>query len=169
MTLAGTDKIVDFAKQEAVTPWHAIDDRIMGGNSQSHAEHIEGTGMRFSGIVSLENNGGFASIRSGTFELDLSDCQELVLRLRGDGKNYKISLRNDDFFDGVSYQATFATRQQTWQEIALPFDAFTPTHHGILLTTVAPLDTTRIRSIGLFIADRQVGPFQLDLAWIKGI
>jgi NADH dehydrogenase [ubiquinone] 1 alpha subcomplex assembly factor 1 len=77
-------------------------------------------------------------------------------------------LRTDLFFDGVSYQTTFTTMKDTWQEITLPFAAFTPTHHGIKLSTVAPMDTTSIKSFGFFIADHQEGPFQLDVAWLKG-
>jgi hypothetical protein len=44
---------------------------------------------------------------------------------------------------------------------------FTPTHHGIELSTVAPMNTSTIKSFGFFIADRQEGSFQLDVAWIK--
>jgi NADH dehydrogenase [ubiquinone] 1 alpha subcomplex assembly factor 1 len=160
--------ILDFTDVLTCSNWEAVDDRIMGGCSQSQPEHIENVGLRFSGTVSLENNGGFASIRSNSDNFDLGKNTGLKLRLRGDGKSYKLSLRTDLFFDGVSYQTTFTTLRGTWQEISLPFEAFTPTHHGIKLSTVAPMDTSNLKSFGLFIADRQEGPFQLDVAWIKG-
>lgn len=160
--------ILDFATVSN-TEWEAIDDRIMGGDSQSTPEYIDGVGLRFSGNVSLENNGGFASIRSSATELDLSQHSGLSVRLRGDGKNYKLSLRTDLFYDGISYLAEFATEADTWQEIKLSFDAFLPTHHGIELTTVAPMDTSSIKSFGLFISGKQEGHFLLDLAWIKAV
>ena len=160
--------ILDFTDASTVNNWEAIDDRIMGGLSQSQPACIDNVGLRFSGTVSLENNGGFASIRSNPDTADLGQYTGLTLRLRGDGKRYKISLRTDHFYDGVSYQTTFATEQDSWQEICLPFEAFIPTHHGIKLSTVAPMDLTSIKSFGLFISDRQEGPFQLDIAWIKG-
>jgi len=166
---SATDKLIlDFSTPNGCNGWQTIDDRIMGGVSQSCAEHIPDLGLRFSGTVSLENNGGFASIRSTPTDLDLSGFQGLTLRLRGDGKDYKLSLRTDDFFDGVSYQASFTTLPATWQEITLSFNGFAPTHHGIHLNTVAPLDARHIRSFGLFIADGQQGQFQLDVAWISG-
>lgn len=168
MPSASDKLILDFANPVVSGGWQPIDDRIMGGVSQSCAEHIPDLGLRFSGSVSSENNGGFASIRSAAANLDLSEFQGLTIRLRGDGKDYKLSLRTDDFFDGVSYQASFTTRPATWQEITLPFKDFTPTHHGIHLNTVAPLDARHIRSFGLFIADNQQGCFQLDVAWISG-
>jgi monofunctional biosynthetic peptidoglycan transglycosylase len=130
---------------------------------------MDHVGLRFTGTVSLENNGGFASIRSKTAQWDLRSYKGLKLRLRGDGKDYKLSLRTDLFFDGVSYQTAFTTEKDTWQEIFLPFEAFLPTHHGVRLTTVAPMDRHHITSFGLFIADRQEGPFLLDVAWIKGV
>lgn len=159
--------VLDF-KAASPCPWEAVDDRIMGGASQSQPQYINDIGLRFSGEVSLENNGGFASIRSDTQEYDLSAYSGLTLRLRGDGKSYKLSLRTDLFFDGVSYQVAFTTEKDVWKEVTLPFADFTPTHHGIKLSTVAPLDTSKIKSFGLFISDRQEGPFQLEIAWIKG-
>lgn len=160
--------LFDFSDRQAVGNWQAVDDRIMGGCSQSQPAYIDNVGLRFTGVVSLENNGGFASIRSSSGNFDLGQFSGLTLRLRGDGKTYKFSLRTDLYFDGVSYQATFKTRKDVWQEISLPFTAFTPTHHGIKLSTVAPIDTTGIKSFGLFIADRQEDFFQLDVAWLKG-
>ena len=161
--------ILDFTDAQLVSNWEAIDDRIMGGCSQSQPEHIDNVGLRFSGTVSLDNNGGFASIRSNPDNADLGQYKGLTLRLRGDGKSYKISLRTDHFYDGVSYQTTFVTERNSWQVIFLPFEAFIPTHHGIKLSTVAPMDLTSVKSFGLFISDRQEGSFQLDIAWIKGI
>lgn len=160
--------ILDFTAAKR-TEWEAIDDRIMGGSSQSTPEYMEGVGLRFSGKVSLENNGGFASIRSEDTELDLSPYSGIRVRLRGDGKKYKLSLRTDSFYDGVSYLAEFATIADTWQEIDLPFDAFLPTHHGIKLTTVSPIDTSSIKSFGLFISGKQEGSFRLEIAWLKGL
>lgn len=168
MTDRSDQMILDFTTDGSKLVWEAIDDRIMGGCSQSTSEYIKDSGLHFSGQVSLENNGGFASIRSEEGDFDLSRYKGLCLRVRGDGKTYKISLRTDLFYDGVSYQISFASAADTWQEISLPFDDFLPTHHGIKLTTVAPMDTANVKSFGLFIADKQEGPFQLDVAWIKG-
>lgn len=168
MSNSAENVILDFGDAGTANNWQAVDDRIMGGCSQSHPEHIENIGLRFTGRVSFENNGGFASIRSKSGNWDLSRYAGLKLRLRGDGKTYKLSLRTDIFFDGISYQVAFTTAKDEWQEISLPFATFTPTHHGIKLTSVAPLNTVNIKSFGLFIADRQEGPFQLDVDWIKG-
>ena len=164
MTDSANRLVLDFTADSQDIEWEATDDRIMGGCSQSHPEYLPGIGLRFSGTVSLDNNGGFASIRSSQGGFDLSGCSGLKLRLRGDGKSYKLSLRTDLYYDGISYQASFATEAGKFQEITLPFDQFTPTHHGITLTTVPAMVPANVKSFGIFIADRQAGPFKLDIA-----
>ncbi len=161
--------IIDFTCKETTEEWYVIDDRIMGGSSQSRTEYLNGIGMRFTGKVSLENNGGFASIRSESADYDLSAASGVTLCIKGDGRKYKLSLRTDDYFDGISYQAEFETKNHEWEEIQLPFDSFIPTHHGQKLTTVSPFDKSRVQSFGLFIANHLDEPFQLDVAWIKAL
>ena len=67
----------------------------MGGISSSKAAvEVSGT-LVFSGVVRLENNGGFATItgpaanRSGD---DLSDFDSIALRVKGDGNIYQFWL-----------------------------------------------------------------------------
>ncbi len=160
--------IFDFATPAAIDGWRPIDDRIMGGCSLSRAEFVTGGGLRFRGSVALDNGGGFASIRSPDTAYSLAGRRGLRLRVRGDGQRYKLGLRTDRFFDGISYQAGFVAAGKEWLELSLPFSDFVPTHHGHRLTTVPPLDPARIQSFGLFIAERQAGPFQLEVAWIRG-
>lgn len=168
MHCSDNETILDFTDARTVSHWKAIDDRIMGGCSLSRPEYVAQVGLRFAGTLSVENSGGFASIRSAQGHYDLSGCKGISLRLRGDGQSYKLSLRTDHFYDGVSYQTRFTTRKGQWQEISFPFYEFVPTHHGTRLSTVAPIDPGQITSFGLFIAERQEGPFQLEVQWIKG-
>ena len=56
--------LFDFTDLQAVNAWHAIDDRVMGGISQSRLKHEPASHAVFEGEVSLEQNGGFASVRS---------------------------------------------------------------------------------------------------------
>lgn len=65
---------VDFGSADAVEAWAPIDDRIMGGVSQSRLSfHADGYAV-FAGTVSMENGGGFASVRHPC--LRLGDAQE---------------------------------------------------------------------------------------------
>ena len=144
--------------------WAAIDDAVMGGRSRSGlAMTPEGTAV-FSGTVSGENGGGFASVRSRPLELDLSGREGLRLRARGDGKRYKLCVKTDSAFDGVVYQSAFETPSATWQTVDLPFARFVPSFRGRRLDREAPLDPSRIATLGLMVSDRQLGPFRLEIA-----
>ena len=151
--------VIDFLDPAQTLRWASVNDRVMGGVSTSQAT-ATAEGMAFSGLVSLDNNGGFASIRALPSNYRLAEAVELVLRVRGDGKAYKFGIRTDDAYDGVQYQARFATLDGEWQDICLPISDFQPNFRG--RTVQAPtLDPARSRVFGLLISDRQAGPFRL--------
>ena len=126
--------------------------------------------LLFTGEVSLDNNGGFASIRTAPQQHDLADATGIVLRVRGDGKRYRANLRTDATFDGVQYQAGFTTVDGNWQAVRLDFAQFEPRFRGRPVPDARRLDPARIRSFGLVIAERQAGPFRLEIdtitSWI---
>jgi monofunctional biosynthetic peptidoglycan transglycosylase len=154
-----------FAERES-PEWGSIDDGVMGGLSNSRLERTaEGTGV-FAGRVSLANNGGFASVRAALGPTDLSAFRGVRIRFRGDGKRYRLRLHSSSGFDGIAYQASFDSAPDKWQEVSIPFSDFRPTFRGRLLDDVEPLDTGSIYQVGLMIADRQEGPFRLEVDWI---
>lgn len=146
--------------------WRIINDGVMGGLSDSKMEIIKEDLGRFSGHVSLKNNGGFASTRALINEMDLSKTEKISLKVKGDGRRYSFRLRTDQNFDGVSYAADFATQKNEWITIELNYSDFTPTFRGRKVS--APeLKGDHIRQIGILISDKQEGPFELLIDWIK--
>ena len=143
-------------------PWPNIDDPVMGGLSRSRMRLSGGVAV-FEGVVSLENNGGFASLRSRPAEHDLRGFDGIALRLRGDGKVYGVRLRTDSRFDGVSYQTKVATEAGRWVEIRLPFETFAPVFRGRRVPGYPALDPGTIQTFGLIISDKQEGPFRLEI------
>ena len=159
--------IFAFDRQSDTRQWPAINDRVMGGISQGQSEITSHGTLRFSGNVSLENNGGFASIRSLPIERDLSAYDGILMRIRGDGKRYALNLRTDVQFRAGSYRVKFDTEASKWLEVFLPFADFRATSFGVELPDAPPLDLQKIRSFGLLISDKQAGPFELEVDWIK--
>jgi NADH dehydrogenase [ubiquinone] 1 alpha subcomplex assembly factor 1 len=148
--------------------WRAVDDVVMGGVSASGMRLTEaGVGV-FEGELSLANNGGFASVRRAVGPLDLSDYGGIALRVRGDGQRYRLRLRTDDRYDGVAWQASFVAAE-SWRVVELDFDAFQPSFRGRRPPGAGPLDVSGIRQLGLMIADRQAGPFRLEIDWIRAL
>ena len=99
--------LLDFSDRAAAEAWRPVHDTVMGGVSSGRSRAIDGA-VLFEGRVSLDNNGGFASFRLSEGLPDLSRRDGLRLRVRGDGQVYKLSLRTDGRWDGVSWQAPFA-------------------------------------------------------------
>lgn len=156
----------DFARPGAAAAWLAVDDVVMGGRSASRLEaHPAGTAL-FVGVLSLEDGGGFGSVRSPSREWGFGGAQGIVLRVRSDGQRYKLGLRTTDAFDTLVHQAEFQVPAGAWQEVRLPWSAFQPRWRGRAVSQAEPLAPERVRSLGLLIADRQAGPFRLELAWI---
>lgn len=157
--------LCDFSPASTVE-WFNIDDVVMGGRSGSGLERNDDGTASFMGTVSLENNGGFASVRARLGRTDLSGYDGIVLRVRGDGKKYGLRLRVDSRYDGLSYAAEFNPPEGKWAEIRVPFDRFAPTFRGRTISDADPLDRSRIHQVGLIISDQQEGSFRLDLDWM---
>ena len=166
-TETGELLISNFDKSGEANVWRVINDGVMGGVSSSTWNITKSGNAVFAGTVSLDNNGGFASVRSPVSIHDLSAYKGIALRIKGDGKNYKLNLKTDAEFDSILYQAEFQTEKEKWQLIKVPFSKFTPTYHGVVLSDAPKLDTKAIRRFGFLIADKQQGPFQLEVDWIK--
>ena len=147
----------------ALAPWQAVNDGVMGGVSVGRMVATERS-LRFEGELSLENNGGFASVRRA-IDLDLSRAGAVRLRLRGDGRRYQFRLRLDDRWDGIAWRAEFRTNGE-WQTIELPFDDFEPVFRGRRVPDAGPLEPARIRQVGFMLADRTAGAFALDIGAI---
>lgn len=156
--------IIDFSNASA---WSSIDDVVMGGVSRSEMT-VENGVATFRGVLSLENNGGFASVRSRPADYDLSGFNGVVVRVKGDGRSYKLRLRLTSSFDGVSYEAPLEPSAGEWEDVVISFDAFRPVYRGRLVRDAPPLDPAGIKTFGVMIADKQDGPFRLEVASITG-
>lgn len=158
--------IVDFKNPDAVR-WSIVNDGVMGGVSSGDLELTEDQTVIFTGFLSLENNGGFASARAAFPSLDLSGYDGVVLRVRGDGRTYQLRFRTSNNFDGVAYSSEFGTDSGQWMEIRLPLSGFKPTFRGRVPRGAPPFDPARIRQMTVLIGDKKEGPFKLEIEWVR--
>ncbi|MFC1805991.1 CIA30 family protein [Planctomycetota bacterium] len=147
--------------------WIAVNDGVMGGVSKGGVRFADDGVLVFSGTLSLENRGGFASIRSVQDPIDLSGNEGLAVRVRGDGRRYWLTVKTDRWIMAGSYRVEFDTTPGEWTEIRTPFADFRATSFGRELPNVPPPDPTKLSSIGFLIADKKAGPFSLQVASIK--
>ena len=145
-------------------PWRAVNDGVMGGISAGRMVGAE-DGLSFEGELSLENNGGFASVRRLVGQ-DLADAVRLRIEVRGDGRSYQARFRQDGRFDGVAWRALFETTG-SWQTVELAFGAFEPVFRGRRVPQAGPLVAADIRQFGFMLADGKPGPFRLEIRSIE--
>lgn len=120
--------LFDFSKNNSFEKWQVVNDGVMGGLSQATFKISENGTALFAGTVSLENYGGFSSVRYTLEKTEVKGYTSLALRLKGDGKNYQVRIRenNDDYF---SYIATFETSGK-WETIQIPLNSMYPSFRG---------------------------------------
>ncbi|XP_059664379.1 protein HIGH CHLOROPHYLL FLUORESCENCE PHENOTYPE 173, chloroplastic [Cornus florida] len=165
--------------------WGALDDVVMGGVSES-TFRIDPTGSEkggptgvFQGVVSTANNGGFTSARTKNFSVpeDLSAYDGLELRLKGDGRRYKLIVRTSRDWDTVGYTLSFDTVEGQWQSVRLPFSSLRPIFRARTVSDAPPFDPSKILSLQLMFSkfeyDGKLNPtfiegaFQLPVSSIR--
>lgn len=147
-----------------VRAWRNVDDPVMGGVSESTFEET-GAGAAFTGTVSLDHGGGFASVRAPETERDLSAYEGLRLRLRGDGQHYWLTTYTTSG-GPISYRAALQPPTE-WATIRVPFSELTPYRRGSRVPDAPPFAPAQLRTLGFLIADEQDGPFRLEVKWIR--
>ena len=150
--------------------WYAVDDGVMGGVSQSTFSVTDNEG-RFHGEVSLENGGGFASVRRepNGFEPTLADAQGIALTVRGDGRTYQLRLKSTSLGNASAYRVKFTPSQDAWETLHFSWDAFEAVRRGTVLSDASAVTPSEIHQLGFLIADRTAGPFRLQVRRIESI
>jgi len=120
--------IFNFNSNSDLQNWELVNDAVMGGKSFSNFElNIDGNGV-FSGKISLENNGGFASVHFQFKKIEVHSDNKIVIRLRGDGKKYQLRVKSNSK-TYYSYITHFSTTGE-WQEIVISLMDLYPQFRG---------------------------------------
>jgi hypothetical protein len=157
--------LLDLDDAGEVATWTTVNDPVMGGKSTSNVAFGNG-GLVFSGSISLENNGGFASARSPQ-DPDIgrkaTGATSLRVRARGDGKTYVLKVGTAG--QPWSYIQRFPTEAGVQRIYDLPVGGFQPVGMRLDPAPDAPqtLDPSTISQVAVYILDKQQGPFELTI------
>lgn len=156
--------LFDFADPASMRGWEVEDDVIMGGRSKSTLARDPAGHIIFRGDVSLENNGGFASIQNHFDPIDVSNYTNAVIRLKGDGKKF-LYLVEAEKNARHYYVAEFSTSGE-WQEIKIPLRKMYPVRRGDRLD-IPDFPGKTMSQSRFMIANGRAEAFRLEVASIR--
>ncbi|MBT4784152.1 MAG: CIA30 family protein [Candidatus Marinimicrobia bacterium] len=145
--------------------WKIVNDSVMGGRSDATLKLKNNLYGVFNGYLSLQNNGGFSSIRA-YYPPDLINVKSITIRIKGDGRQYSFRVRGNTS-NWASYTHTFNTVKNKWIEKELMIKDFYPLYRGYYLNDMPLLSEMVIKEIGIMLSDKQTGPFELEIDWIR--
>ena len=163
---AAEKNLASFETEDSLKSWTSVNDGVMGGVSKGGFKRTEQGTLLFTGDLSLENRGGFASIRMKPSALGLDGMSALVVKAKGDGRTYWVDLRLNDQMSASSYRAYLPTTAGEWQETRIPFADFKLQAFGRDLP-LKPINPAKVESIGFTLADKKAGPFSLEIEVVK--
>ncbi len=120
--------IYKFNKKTLIDDWRIVNDDVMGGVSSSYLS-LDNKGFAvFQGAISLDNNGGFASIRHNLKRIFINNKKELKIKIKGDGKEYQLRIKtnNEDYY---SYVKNFKTSGE-WELVTIELKDMYPSFRG---------------------------------------
>jgi len=156
--------LFDFTPQSDISDWRTVDDTVMGGRSDGHFYLNEDGHGEYSGRVSLENNGGFSSLRYGMPTIRIEGKTKVRIRLRGDGERYQFRTKTSDY-DRHSYVTYFETSGE-WEEIELELKTMAPQFRGRSLN-MANYPAEMLSEIAILIGNKKEQKFKLELDWLR--
>jgi len=159
--------LFDFTGADAAKEWQTVNDGVMGGVSEGKFKITDTKTLEFFGTLSLENNGGFASVRTKARKLGLEKGDTLVAKVRGDGREYTLNLYVNKPLIAFAYRATVPTKKDEWVEIKVPLDKFEATSFGRVVKDAGAVKPEEVNALGFLLGDKKAGPFKLEVQWVK--
>ena len=156
-----TIPLLDTNGKTSKIKWNIVNDTVMGGRSSSRWSK-NSSALSFEGFLSLENNGGFASVRHDLNNINLSSTEGILIKVKGDGRKYQFRIRSQAS-RWANYSQEFKTKKDTVQSFFLPYKDFKPSWRGRSVRNVPTLTGKDVRGIGFLLGDKIQGKFKLDI------
>jgi hypothetical protein len=152
--------IFDFNADSDISNWTTVDDVVMGGKSRGNFKINDFGNGEFYGTVSLENNGGFSSLRHRFSSMDVKGFKEVIIKVKGDGKKYQFRVK-DNSSNSHSFIASFETNGG-WQMIHIQLSDMYPAFRGRTLS-IGNFSSESIEEIAFLIGNKTAENFKLEI------
>ncbi len=156
--------LYNFNTLSQADEWVVVDDIVMGGKSKgTFMINALGKGV-FEGNVSLENNGGFSSVKHTLIQKNATGFSKVILYIKGDGNPYQFRIKTNKG-DYYAYVAEFKTTSD-WAYVEIPFNTMYPSFRGQRLD--APNYSGKlIEEIAFLIGNKKSASFKLEIGRIS--
>jgi monofunctional biosynthetic peptidoglycan transglycosylase len=167
----GQSSIIDFGNSaEKNQEWVLLSDNIMGGITKSKIEYTDNS-VLLSGNISLDNYGGFSSIKTKYKSFDLSMFTGIKIKFKSSKQRFVFTLEDDRNWTQPNYINEFSSKKDdTWEEVTIYFKDFKeivigePT--GNMMKTKSLNNIVRL---GIMTHEKKEGPFSLEVDYIAFI
>lgn len=156
--------IFDFNKKSDIKEWRVVDDIVMGGKSNGVFRlHPDGYGV-LEGNISLENSGGFSSVRYRFDKIKVKPSDKISFRVRGSNSKFQIRVK-ENIRTEYSYIAEFTT-SDSWQQIDIVLNTMYPSYRGSKLD-MPNFEYNQIEEITFLIGNKKAEKFLLMIDTIE--
>jgi len=161
--LTPTKMLFDFTKDADSSQWYIVDDGVMGGLSQGNFRINDDGNGEYSGRISLDNYGGFSSLRYRCGPTKIDNNTHLVLKVKGDGKSYQIRIK-DSVYDRHSYIFSFDTTLE-WETIKIPINEMYASFRGRKLN-MPEFNAPKFEEVTILFGNKKEETFKLEIDYI---
>lgn len=147
--------------------WSTLNDGVMGGLSEGQTTFTDST-MLWTGQTRLENNGGFASVRSPWSHINLQSMKGVAIRCKGKGGPFKLTLETSERWWMPYAYASFSPTDE-WQDVVLEVKDFSwsQAQMGDLKSVSPARELSDVLRVGFMKYDGTAQPFELEVASIR--
>lgn len=161
--------IFNFGTQNNTETWRIVNDGVMGGLSTSSITENKNT-VLFKGETSLENNGGFASIRTLIEKGSLKNCKTMTIRFKSSStdRTFGLSLKTSQRYYVPYHKFTFKPKSGDWEVLKVNISEFKHYRISDIIGDTMPLDVLpEVFNIALIVSDSKAGAFDIEIDYIK--
>ncbi len=161
---------IDFGITKKGTNWRIVNDGVMGGLSKGQKVLTENS-IVFKGEVSLDNNGGFSSLRHSLENNNkIAKFEELKIRYRSSGISQAITFAVSRRWYVPNYKTSIKNTNGEWKTIRIKLTDFKKYYIGRAMNESLVTETLEeIIQIGIITDEKKYGDFEFEVDFLEFI
>jgi hypothetical protein len=158
---------VDFGQQTGGQDWQIINDGVMGGLSKGQAE-LSAETLIFKGSVSLENNGGFTSLRGPFKDYDFSNFEKMIIKYRSKGQDIAFRMQLDERWFMPNFKTNLPDTNHEWQTMTIELNEFGQYRIGKPTgKKMSPKDLADVIRLGFITNSKKASDFVFEVDFVR--